>query len=55
MMAFAALHPQEAMLQPATFEILGKFLLYVQRQGLILRGHHIPELRVVSLDDLIAK
>ena len=55
MMAFAALHPQEAMLQPTTFEILGKFLLYVQRQGLVLSGHHIPELRVVSLDDLIEK
>ena len=43
MMAFTALHPQEAMLQPTTFEILGKFLLYVQRQGLVLSGHHIPE------------
>jgi hypothetical protein len=55
MMVFAALQPQEAMLQPTTFEILGKFLSYVQRQGLVLSGHHIPELRVVSLDNLIEK
>jgi hypothetical protein len=43
------------MLQTATFEILGKFLLYVQGQGLVLSDHRIPELRVVSLDDLIEK
>lgn len=49
MMALAALHPQEAMLQPTTFEILGKFLLYVQRQGIVLSSHHIPELRVVLI------
>ena len=55
MMAFAALHPQEAMLQPTTFVILGKFLLYVQRQGLVLSSHHIPELWGVLLDDLIEK
>jgi len=40
---------------PTTFEILGKLLLYVQRQGLVLSGHHIPELLVLSLDDLIEK
>jgi hypothetical protein len=55
MMTFAALHPQEAMLQAAAFEVIGKFLFFVQRKGLVLSGHHIPELRVVSLDDLIEK
>jgi len=35
-MAFATLHPQEAMLQPTTFEILGKFLLYVQPQTTVI-------------------
>ena len=41
MMALATLHPQEVMFQPTTFEILGKFLLYVQRQGLVLSGHGV--------------
>jgi hypothetical protein len=43
------------MLQPAAFEVVGKFLLYVPGQGLALRGHHIPERRVVPLDDVIEK
>jgi hypothetical protein len=30
MMTFGALHPQESLLQPATFEVIGKCLLYVQ-------------------------
>jgi len=29
MMPFGALHPQEAVLQMATFVVAGKFLLYV--------------------------
>jgi hypothetical protein len=37
--------------QPTTFEVIGKFLLHMQRrQGLALHGHHIPELRVVSFN-----
>jgi hypothetical protein len=36
MMTFATLHPQESMLQAAAFEILGKFLLHMQGQGLAL-------------------
>jgi hypothetical protein len=55
MMTFGALHPQEAALQAAAFEVIGKSLLYVQEQGLALPGHHIPECRVVPLDDLIEK
>jgi hypothetical protein len=55
MMTFCALHPQEAMLQSAAFEVVGKFLLYAQGQVLDLRVHHIPEYRVVPLDDVIEK
>ena len=55
MMAFAALHAQESVFQPSAFEVIGKFLLYMKRQGLALHGHHIPELRVMPLDDLIEK
>jgi hypothetical protein len=53
MMTFCALHPQEVVIQATAFEVIGKFLLYVQWQGLALRGHHIPERRVVPLDDVI--
>jgi hypothetical protein len=45
MMAFGALHPQESMLQTATFEILGKFLLYMQGKAFSLHGQHFPEFR----------
>jgi len=45
------MHQQETVLQPATFKVIGKFLL--QRQGLALRGHHIPELGVVSSHNLV--
>jgi hypothetical protein len=55
MMTFGALHPQESVLQTAAFEVVGKFLLYVQGQVLALRDHHIPERRVVPLDDVIEK
>lgn len=55
MMTFCALHPQKAVLQPAAFEVIGKFLLYVQGQGLALHDHHIPKRRVLPLDDLIEK
>jgi hypothetical protein len=54
-MAFAALHSQKTMFQSSAFKIVCKFLLYVQGQGLALRGHHIPELRVMPLNDLIEK
>ena len=53
MMTFATLHPQESMLQAAAFEVIGKFLLHMQGQGLALHGHHIPKFRVMLLDDLI--
>jgi hypothetical protein len=46
-MAFAALHPQEAVFQPAAFEVIGKFLFHMQGQGLALHGHYIPKFRVV--------
>jgi hypothetical protein len=53
MMTFGASHSHEAVFQSAAFEVVGKFLLYVQRQVLALRGHHIPERRVMPLDDVI--
>ena len=55
MMTVGALHPQESVFQPSAFEVIVKFLLHVQGQGLPLHGHHIPELRVMPLDDLIEK
>jgi hypothetical protein len=55
MMIFGAFHPQEAVLQTAVFEVVGKFLLYVQELVLALRSHHIPESQVVPLDDVIEK
>jgi hypothetical protein len=55
MTTFSALHPQEAVLQATAFEVIGKFLLYAQWQGLVLRGHHISERRVIPLNDLIVK
>jgi hypothetical protein len=36
MMTFAALHPQESMLQAAAFEVIGKFLFHMQGQVLAL-------------------
>jgi hypothetical protein len=39
MMTFAALHPQESMLQAAAFEVIRKFLFHMQGQGLALHGH----------------
>lgn len=53
MMTFGALHPQKAVFQPAAFQVIGKFLLYMQGQVLALCRHDIPELRVMSLNDLI--
>jgi type IV secretory pathway protease TraF len=47
MMALGTLHPQEAVFQPAAFEVIGKFLFHMQGQGLALRGHHIPKRRVI--------
>lgn len=41
--------------QTTAFEVLGKFLLYVQGQVLALRGHHIPECRVVPFNHVIEK
>ena len=55
MMTVGTLHPQESVLQPSTFEVIRKFLLHMQGQGLALHGHHIPELRIMPLDDLIEK
>jgi hypothetical protein len=54
-MAFFTLHPQEPVFQTSAFEVIGKFLLHMQGQGLALHGHHIPELRVMPFDDLIEK
>lgn len=51
MSTVGALHPQESVLQPSAFEVIGKFLLHMQGQGLALHGHHIPELRVMLLQD----
>jgi len=53
MMAVVTLHPQEIVLQPTTFEVIGKFLLHMQGQVLALSDRRIPEHRVVPLDDLI--
>jgi len=55
MMTVGALHTQESVLQPSAFEVIRKFLLHMQGQGLALHGHHIPELRIMPLDDLIEK
>lgn len=51
MMTFSALHPYKTMFQPATFEVIDKFLLPMQRQWPALHGHHIPEFRVVFLNE----
>jgi hypothetical protein len=53
MMTFGSLHPQESVHQAGAFEVIGKFLLYTQRQGLSLHGHRIPDFRVMPLDDLM--
>jgi hypothetical protein len=50
MMAFGALRPHEAMLQTATFEVVGKFRLYMQGLGPALRGHYISEVANSSVD-----
>jgi hypothetical protein len=71
MMTFAALPPYKAVFQAAALEVVGKFLLDVLRQVLalcncslrcstsyihaVVCGHHIPERRVVPLDDVIEK
>jgi hypothetical protein len=41
------------MLQPTTFKVIGKLLLYMKRQGFALRRHHFPELGIVLLNDLV--
>jgi hypothetical protein len=41
MMTLGTLHPQEAVCQPAAFEVIGQFLFHMQGQGLALHGHHI--------------
>ncbi len=53
MMTVGTLYPLESMLQSAVLEVINNFLLYMQRQGLALRRHFIPERRVVSLNDLV--
>jgi hypothetical protein len=53
MMRVDALHPQESVLQPPAFEVIGKFLLYLQEQELALRGHHTPEPGVVPVHNLV--
>jgi hypothetical protein len=55
MMTFDALHLRKALFQPAAFEVIVEFLLYVQGQGVVPRGHHIFERRAIPLDDLIEK
>jgi hypothetical protein len=55
MMTLVALHAHKSMFQAAAFEVVGKFLLYMKRQRVALHGHHIPELWVMPLDDLIEK
>jgi hypothetical protein len=54
-MTVGALHPQESVFQPSAFEVISKFLLHMQGQELALHGHHIPEFRVMPLDNLIEK
>lgn len=46
------LHPHESVFEATASQVISKFLLYMQRQGPALQCHHIPELRVVSFDDL---
>lgn len=46
MVAFGTLHPKKAVLKSAAIQVLDKFQLYVQWQGLALHSHHIPELGV---------
>ena len=53
--AVGALHPHEPVFQAAIIEVICIFLLYMHRQGLALRGHYIPELRVVPINDLVKK
>jgi hypothetical protein len=53
MMTVDALHPQESVLQPSAFEVIGKFLLYVSRQELALRGHHISDPGVVPVHNQV--
>ena len=55
MMALGALHSQKSMFQSTALEILREFLLYMHGQSLALQSHDIPELRVMSLDDLVKK
>lgn len=55
MVTLRTLYPQEAVLQAAAFEVIDEFLLYVPGQGPALRGHHVPERRVMAFDDLIEK
>jgi hypothetical protein len=55
MVTMRALDPHESVFETTAFEVIGKFLLHVQGQGLSLHGHYIPEFRVMPLDDLIEK
>ena len=50
-----AAHPQKAMVQPTTFEVILEFPLHVTRQGRALRRHVRNECRVVLFDDPIEK
>lgn len=53
MMTLNALHPQESVHQPATSEVIGKFLFYMQVQRLALHVRHIAKLGIVLLYDLV--
>jgi len=55
MMALGALHPQKSMFKSTAVEILREFLLYMYGQSLALHSHDIPELQVMSLDNLVEK
>ena len=55
MVTLGALYPQESAHQTTAFEVIGKFLLHMQRLGLAVHGDHIPEFRLMPLDNLIEK
>jgi hypothetical protein len=54
-MAGVAAHPQKAMLQAPTTQVILEFLLHVVRQRALLPGHMGDERQVVLLDDLVEK
>jgi hypothetical protein len=49
--AGVATYPQEAVLQPATSQIVLEFTLHVIRQRPALAGHEVDKLWVVLIDD----